>query len=93
MSSVLCTSTHRKTTELINSPSTPDIKSPIFFAICADDSVAPAGPSIKYARQAPRGVVEVFDGLGHFSIYVGDGYDRATPKYLQFLAEHLPVSK
>ncbi|CAO1613771.1 unnamed protein product [Sympodiomycopsis kandeliae] len=68
-----------------------DVKSPIFFAICGDDSVAPPGPSIAYAKQAPRGQVEVFDKLGHFSIYVDEGFQKATEKYLVFLQQNLPV--
>lgn len=69
-----------------------DVQCPIFFAICGEDSVAPPGPSIKYARTAPQGQLHVFDGMGHFSIYVGEDFDKATKSYLSFLSQHLPVA-
>lgn len=42
---------------------------PVFFGICGADSVAPAGPTIGYAKEAPYGTIKVYEGLGHFDIY------------------------
>ena len=39
---------------------------PIYFAICGKDTVAPPGPSIGYAKQAPHGTVKVYKDMGHF---------------------------
>lgn len=68
-----------------------DIESPILFCICDPDSVAPAGPTHKYAAQASRGEVKVY-GDGHFGIYVGDGFEHAVKDQLEFLQRHVPVA-
>ncbi|EPQ26210.1 uncharacterized protein PFL1_06145 [Pseudozyma flocculosa PF-1] len=65
------------------------VQAPIFFAICAGDSVAPADTSIAYAKEAPRGVVRVFEGMGHFDIYVGEAFEKAMPEYIDFFTKHL----
>ncbi|MGL6236058.1 MAG: alpha/beta hydrolase [Segniliparus sp.] len=66
------------------------IKAPIYFAICDKDTVAPAGPTAKYAAKAPRGVVKHYP-FGHFDIYVGAAFDEAIEDYVAFLGEHLPA--
>lgn len=38
-----------------------DVKTPILFAVCGKDSVAPPGPTLKYAKQAKKGVVKHFE--------------------------------
>ncbi|WFC95687.1 hypothetical protein MBRA1_002340 [Malassezia brasiliensis] len=35
------------------------VQTPILFAICGSDSVAPPGPTLSYARQAPKGVIQI----------------------------------
>jgi pimeloyl-ACP methyl ester carboxylesterase len=67
-----------------------DIKTPIFFAICGKDSVAPPQVSIDYARKAVNGTVKVYEEMGHFDIYVGKNFDIAAKDYLAFLDKHLP---
>ena len=42
------------------------VQCPIYFAICGKDTVAPPGPSIGYAKQAPHGTVKVYKDMGHF---------------------------
>ena len=42
------------------------VQCPIYFAICGKDSVAPPGPSIGYAKQAPHGTLKVYKDMGHF---------------------------
>jgi len=66
-------------------------KIPIFVAICGKDSVAPPGPTIRYAKSIPRGEWKLYEDLGHFTIYNGDGFQRAMRDYLEFLGRHLPV--
>ncbi len=68
------------------------VKSPILFAICARDSVAPAGPTLAYAKQAPRGTIKWYDDMGHFDIYVGEKHETAFKDYVEFLHTHLPVT-
>lgn len=37
------------------------VQCPIYFAVCKNDSVAPAGPTRAYAKQAPKGVIKDYD--------------------------------
>lgn len=46
------------------------VKCPIFFACCMKDTIAPVGPTISYAEQAPKGVVKKYEDVGHFEIYL-----------------------
>jgi len=68
-----------------------NVSCPIFFAICENDTVAPAKPTKKYAAQAPRGEIKLYDA-GHFDIYVGDDFERNVTDQLDFLARHVPAS-
>jgi uncharacterized protein len=66
------------------------IRVPILFCICENDSVAPAGPSKRYARQAPRGEMRLYQA-GHFDIYVGQDFERTVADQLEFLQRHIPT--
>jgi dienelactone hydrolase len=61
---------------------------PILFCICDRDSVAPAHPTARYARQAPRSEV-IHYPIGHFDIYTGDAFEAAIADQLEFLGRHL----
>ncbi|TKY84478.1 hypothetical protein EX895_006379 [Sporisorium graminicola] len=65
------------------------IKSPILFGICGKDSVAPPGPTLKYAKNAPNSTVKLYEEMGHFDIYVGEAFERATADYCDFLRAKL----
>ena len=67
-----------------------NVACPIFFAICERDTVAPPGPTKRYAAQAPRGEVKLYEA-GHFDIYVGEDFERNVADQLDFLARHVPV--
>ncbi|RLT96850.1 alpha/beta hydrolase [Ketobacter sp.] len=67
------------------------VQCPILFAVCDQDSVAPAGPTLRYARQAPRGEVIRYP-IKHFDIYLGDAFKHAIADQLAFLRKHVPVS-
>ena len=66
------------------------ITAPILFAICDTDSVAPAGPTLKYARTAPAGEIKLYPE-GHFDIYVGEPFERVITDQLDFLARTVPA--
>ncbi len=68
------------------------VQAPIFFAVCQRDSCAPVKQTLAYARQAPKGTIKEYD-CGHFDIYLGEWFDRASKDYVQFLHEKLPVAK
>lgn len=61
---------------------------PILFAICSTDSVAPPGPTARYAAKAPRGEVKLYP-YGHFDIYVGEAFEQAIVDQIAFLDKHL----
>ena len=64
---------------------------PILFCICESDTVAPPGPTRRYAATAPRGEVKLYPE-GHFEIYVGDAFERVIADQLEFLGRVLPTS-
>ncbi|MFB7028060.1 MULTISPECIES: hypothetical protein [unclassified Streptomyces] len=68
-----------------------NVACPILFAVCERDSVAPPGPTQKYAARAPRGEIKLYDA-GHFDVYVGEDFERNVTDQLAFLARHVPVA-
>lgn len=64
------------------------VRCPILFCVCETDSVAPAGPTLRYAAKAPRGEVKVYPE-GHFAIYVDGAFERAVADQIAFLDRHL----
>jgi dienelactone hydrolase len=67
------------------------IACPILFCVCETDSVAPAGPTLRYAAEAPRGEVKVYPE-GHFAIYVDDAFERVVADQIAFLDKHLKAA-
>src|SRR5580658_3309127 len=61
---------------------------PVLFCVCEDDQICPPGPTLKYAATAPRGEIIQYP-IGHFEIYLGDGFERAVTDQTAFLARHL----
>lgn len=67
------------------------VRCPILFAVCERDTVAPAGPTLKYAAQAPQGEIVRYP-VGHFDVYLGEPFERAVTDYTAFLQRHVPVA-
>jgi dienelactone hydrolase len=67
------------------------VQCPILFCVCDTDSVAPPGPTLRYAAKAPRGTVKRYPE-GHFDIYVGDAFERVIADQLEFLDRHLKTA-
>lgn len=67
------------------------VQIPILFAICAQDTVAPPKPTLAFAKQAPKSTIKWYDEMGHFDIYLGEAYNKATTDYVAFLKEYLPI--
>jgi dienelactone hydrolase len=61
---------------------------PILFCVCETDTVAPSGPTRRYAVTAPRGEIKLYP-QGHFEIYVGDAFERVLADQLEFLERNL----
>lgn len=68
-----------------------EIKAPTFYAICENDSVAPASAAQKASLATPRGVVKLYD-IGHFDIYVGEAFETAVEDQIAFLQLHVPTA-
>jgi pimeloyl-ACP methyl ester carboxylesterase len=64
------------------------ITCPILFCVCETDSVAPSGPTRRYAATAPRGEVRLYPE-GHFGIYVDDAFERVIADQIEFLDKNL----
>ncbi|WP_293003976.1 alpha/beta fold hydrolase [Mycobacterium sp.] len=64
---------------------------PILFCICESDTVAPSGPTRRYAATAPHGEIKLYPE-GHFDIYVGDAFERVVADQLEFLQRVLPTT-
>jgi dienelactone hydrolase len=67
------------------------ITCPILFCVCETDSVAPSGPTRRYAATAPHGQVKLYPE-GHFEIYVGDAFERVVADQLDFLDKNLKTA-
>ncbi|MFE9320655.1 alpha/beta hydrolase [Nocardia sp. NPDC052278] len=64
------------------------IVAPILICISATDSVAPPKQTERYARQAPRGDVRLYDA-GHFDFYLGEAFEQLVTEQTAFLVRHL----
>lgn len=69
-----------------------DISCPILFCICETDSVAPAGPTKRYARRAPKGEIRLYQA-GHFDIYLGKEFEQVVADQMEFLQRHIPTQQ
>lgn len=65
------------------------VKTPILFAICGKDQVAPANTTLRYAKQASKGTIEYYPNMGHFDIYTGDEFEKVVPVYTAFYQANL----
>jgi pimeloyl-ACP methyl ester carboxylesterase len=65
------------------------IQCPILFAVCDADAIAPAGPTLRYARKAPKREIKLYPG-GHFDIYVGEPFERVVADQIDFLQRNVP---
>jgi len=69
----------------------PKVPCPILFCVCETDSVAPAGPTLRYAATAPRGEVKPYPE-GHFAIYLDEAFERVIADQIAFLDKHLKAA-
>ena len=60
-----------------------DIRTPIYYAVCAKDEVAPAKKTLEYAKQSPLGTIKLYD-CGHFDIYGSPYFEEASADYINF---------
>ncbi|MFM2416598.1 MAG: hypothetical protein RL385_1321 [Pseudomonadota bacterium] len=68
------------------------LRAPVMVCVCANDTVAPPGPTIAYAKRAPKAEVTVYP-YQHFEIYVGTAFREVVRDQIAFLTRVLPVAK
>jgi uncharacterized protein len=61
---------------------------PILIAVAEQDSIAPAGPTIRAAAKAPKAELRRYPA-GHFDYYSGEGLQRIVADELDFLRRQL----
>ena len=63
---------------------------PALIIVCTDDSVAPPEAAEKTARKAGfKAELKRYDGMKHFEIYLGEGFERSSEDQLEFFRRHL----
>ena len=62
---------------------TKDIRIPIYYAVCAKDTLAPADATLRCAKQSINATTKEYD-CGHFGIYLGDYFENAITDYINF---------
>ncbi len=67
-----------------------NIACPALVIACLKDTVAPAKPTIKYAKKIKLGEVVEMD-TGHFNIYVGEWFEKNISVQLDWLQRHFPT--
>ncbi len=63
---------------------------PALVIACLKDTVAPVGPTIKYAKQLLQGTLVELD-TGHFDIYIGEWFEKVVGIQTDWLKKHFPV--
>lgn len=69
---------------------TRNVRGPILFCVCENDSVAPAAATLRHAERAPRGEIRTYPA-GHFDIYTGELFEQVVGDQLAFLERHIPT--
>ena len=68
--------------------SAPRVEVPLLVCVADRDDLTPPDPAVRVAERAPRGELRRYP-LGHFSIYTGEGFERAAADQSRFLRRHL----
>jgi uncharacterized protein len=66
------------------------LRCPVFLGLCRDDSVAPAAAARRHAARARHAQVREYP-CGHFDIYLGAPFERASADYVAFLLREVPL--
>lgn len=64
------------------------VKCPILICVSDTDTVTPPGPTLAFARRAPRGVIKRYEA-GHFDFYMGPAFEQLVSDQTRFLTQHL----
>lgn len=64
------------------------ITCPVLYCVCDEDTITPPSAALRAAARTPGAEVRRYP-IGHFEIYVGDGFQRAASDQVIFLTGHL----
>ncbi len=67
---------------------TKNIKVPVLYAVCDNDAIVPARPTLKAAERTKHSVVKRYP-IGHFDIYFDDWFEKAVYDQTEFLVSVL----
>jgi dienelactone hydrolase len=65
-----------------------DLQCPTLVCACETDTVAPYGPTAKFAKAAPNVELRSYP-FGHFDIYGGEAFEQANADQVEFLTRVL----
>jgi dienelactone hydrolase len=68
----------------------PRVAAPLLVCVADGDDLTPPEPAVRIAERAPRGELLRY-ALDHFSIYTGEGFERAVADQSRFLRRHLAI--
>jgi len=66
----------------------PRVACPLPVCVCERGTTTPPAAAIRMAERAPRGELVRYP-IGHFDVYVGEGFERAVADQTAFLEHHL----
>jgi pimeloyl-ACP methyl ester carboxylesterase len=61
----------------------PRVACPLLVCVCERDTTTPPAAAIRMAERAPRGELVRYP-IGHFDVYVGEGFERAVADQTAF---------
>ncbi|MEI3614300.1 alpha/beta hydrolase [Pseudogracilibacillus sp. SO30301A] len=67
---------------------TKDIESPIYYAVCLKDTLAPAKATVKCGKRSKKATIKEYN-CGHFDIYLGDYFEKAIADYIDFFDNNI----
>lgn len=65
------------------------LRCPLLVQVLDGETVLSKRAAVRAARRCPRGELKQYDGLNHFDVYVGEGFERLFADQLSFLERHL----
>jgi dienelactone hydrolase len=65
-----------------------NVKAPTLVCVCENDTVAPAKPAIKFAKEASGTELQTYP-IGHFDIYFDEHFEKAVADQIEFLERQL----
>lgn len=69
------------------------LQCPLLVQVLDGETVLSKRAAERAAQRSPRGELKSYDGLNHFDVYVGEGFERLVADQLSFLQHHLRLGR